>query len=122
MLKVFRKHSTPLLVLSFMLVATTVFAQDVAPVLPVGADDMQKIVIGTFALLLPFATKKLREVVPTMPRMLVWSLPSILGLLGTWGVSYLSAAVNPWSGLLSGLLAVALWEAKSTLKDHGLNG
>jgi hypothetical protein len=108
---------------SFMFAfAALALAQETAPALPSGADETQKLVVALFAALLPFMVSKLRDLKPTMPRMLVWSLPSILGLLLTWGTSYLAASVNPWSGLLSGLIAVAIHEARTTFKDHGIDG
>jgi hypothetical protein len=108
--------------LALVFVAAIALAQDVAPTLPVGADEMQKLVIGVFAVVLPFLVDLLRKAKPTMPRVLVWTLPSVLGLIATWGVSYLSTSVNPWSGILSGLLAVALHELKTTVSAHGVNG
>lgn len=111
-----------LLVATLLFVSVVAFAQDAAPALPIGADEMQKLVIGVFAVVLPFLVDLLRKAKPTMPRVLVWTLPSVLGLIATWGVSYLSTSVNPWSGILSGLLAVALHELKTTVSAHGVNG
>jgi hypothetical protein len=106
---------------TFVVVALAL-AQEAAPPLPIGETEIQKLVIGLFAVVLPFLVNLLRKAKPTMPRMLVWSLPSILGLLLTWGTSLLTESVNPWSGIVSGLLAVAVHEARTTFKDHGING
>jgi hypothetical protein len=111
-----------LLATAILFVAVIAFAQEAAPALPMGADETQKLVIGVFAVVLPFLVGMLRKLKPTMPRLLVWSLPAILGMLGTWAVSYFSGSVNPWSGALSGMIAVALHELRTTYADHGING
>jgi hypothetical protein len=103
--------------------AAVAYAQDTAPALPIGANDQEKLVIALFACVLPFVTKWIRQVKPTMPRMLVWSIPPVLGLATGWVASYFTqGATNGWRGLAGGLIAIALWEAKTTFGDHGVNG
>jgi hypothetical protein len=119
--KVLRKA---LLVVAVLFVAVAAFAQDVAPPMPIGANEMEKLVIVLFAAVLPFVTDWIRKAKPTMPRMLVWSIPPVLGALAGWVVAYFAAAgpVNSWRGLAGGLIAIALHEARTTFNDHGING
>lgn len=111
-----------LLVAAMLFMAVIAFAQDVAPSLPIGANEQEKLVIAVFAVLLPFATKGIRSLMPTMPRLLIWSIPPVLGLATGWVASYFSSGVTGWKGLAGGLIAIAMWEFKTTLADHGANG
>lgn len=112
-----------LLVAAMMFMAVLAFAQDAGPALPLGSNEQEKLVIAVFAVLLPFATKFIRSLKPTMPRMLVWSIPPVLGLATGWVTSYFSGgATSGWRGLAGGLIAIALWEARTTFGDHGVNG
>lgn len=111
-----------MLVAAMLLVAVIAFAQDAAPALPIGANEMEKLVIALFAAVLPFVTGWLRQAMPTMPRLLIWSIPPFLGLLTGWAASYFASGVNGWRGLAGGLIAIALHEFRTTAKDHGVNG
>lgn len=113
-----------LLAAFLMFLAVVAFAQDAAPALPLGETELEKVVIALFAAALPFVTNWIRRAKPTMPRMLVWSIPPLLGLLIGWVGSYFAAggAVNGWRGLAGGLIAIALHEARTTFQDHGVNG
>jgi len=106
------------------IVGGVVLAQDAVPALPIGEDELQKLVIALYAVGLPFVTTRIRALKPTMPRMLVWSIPPMLGLLSGWIVNYFAASgpVNGWRGVAGGLIAISLWELKTTFKDHGVNG
>lgn len=86
---------------------------------PAPADQQQALVIAVFAAVLPFGVALLRKLVPTMPRILVWSLPPVLGALIAWGTAL---PLTGWQGLAAGLIAIAFREAASTLKEHGING
>lgn len=102
------------------LVAVAVVAAQEAPIpYPVPADQTQALIIAVFAAALPFGVALLRKLVPTMPRILVWSLPPVLGALIAWGTAL---PLTGWQGLAAGLIAIALREAASTLKEHGING
>jgi len=113
-----------LLAAAMLLVAVIAFAQDAVPAMPIGETELEKLVIAGFAAVLPFITNQIRKAKPTMPRMLVWSIPPVLGLLSGWAASYLAAGgpVNGWRGLAGGLIAISLHEARTTLSAHGVNG
>jgi len=111
-----------LLVAATLFMAVIAFAQDVAPTLPIGANEQEKLVIAMFAVLLPFATSAIRSLMPTMPRMLVWAIPPFLGLATGWVASYFSSGVTGWKGLAGGLIAISMWELRTTFKAHGVNG
>lgn len=102
-----------------LIAVAVVAAQEVIPGLPNPADQSQAVVIAVFAAVLPFGVALLRKLVPTMPRILVWSLPPILGALIAWGTAL---PLSGWQGLAAGLIAIAFREAASTLKEHGING
>jgi len=105
-----------------LLLAVAAFAQD-APPLPVGETELEKLVIALFATVLPFVTGWLRKAMPSMPRLLVWSIPPVLGLAIGWTASYFGAGdVNAWRGLAGGLIAIALHEFRTTVQKHGVNG
>jgi len=72
------------------------------------------------AALLPFLVQGIRKLKPTMPRILVWSLPPVLGGLIAWLTQV--GGITGWQGVAAGLAAIALREAVSTLEEHGING
>lgn len=110
------------LMLTFVLAA---FAQPAFPETPpdTGVLDWSYIVgkLLTPALyLVVFGTRKL---LPRLPRLVVWSLPMVLGPLATqvqvWAMGLDPASVNYWA---AGALAIAMNELLSTVKQHGLKG
>jgi hypothetical protein len=88
--------------------------------LPTAADQTQAAVIAVYAALLPFLVQGIRALVPTMPRILVWTLPPVIGGLVAWLTTL--GGIGGWKGLAAGLIAIALREGVSTLKQHGING
>jgi hypothetical protein len=131
MLKVLRRfHWGPvvgclLCVISALLMlglATLALAQpaEAIPGLPSPVDQTQALVVAIYAAVLPFAVALIRKFAPTMPRLLVWSLPPVLGGLVAWLTQL--GGIGGWKGLAAGLIAIAFREFASTLKEHGLNG
>ena len=70
--------------------------------------------------LLPFLVQGIRRLKPQMPRILVWSLPPVLGGLIAWLTQV--GGMSGWQGVAAGLAAIALREFVSTLQEHGING
>jgi hypothetical protein len=111
-----------LLVTAMLFVAVIAFAQtgDVSTPAPF---DPQAFVAVLFAAGLPFLTSWVRSFAPGLPRMVVWTIPPVLGaLLGYLGTLVTGAAPGGWKGFLLGLIAIAVREAKSTFDEHGING
>ena len=98
-------------------VATVALAADVT--LPTPADQSQAIAIAVFAALLPFAVAGIRKIAPTLPRIVVWGLPPVLGGLVAWLTNI--GNLSGWQGLGVGLVAIALREFVSTLQEHGVS-
>jgi len=101
------------------LVSVVALAQD-ATAYPVPADQSQALAIALFSALLPFLVSGIRKLRPTMPRIVVWTLPPFLGALIAWLTNL--GGLSGWQGLAAGLGAIALREGVSTLQEHGLNG
>jgi len=102
-----------------LLCVATLFAQDTLP-LPVPADQNQALVVALFAAALPFAVAAVKKLIPGMPRILIWGLAPLLGTAIAWITNL--GGLSGWKGLGAGLIAVALYELKSTLQQHGVNG
>lgn len=85
--------------------------------------DWTALVQTVFAAALPFLVQAIRNLKPTMPRILVWSLPPVLGAVIQWlGSLAAFPGFVGWKGFVAGLAAIALREAVSTLNEHGVNG
>ena len=84
--------------------------------------DWQSLVQAVFAALLPFLVQAVRDLRPTMPRLLVWTLPPVLGAVIQWlGSLAAFPGFAGWKGFAAGLVAIALRELVSTLQEHGVN-
>lgn len=82
--------------------------------------DWTALAQAVLAALLPFLVQAIRLWKPTMPRILVWTLPPVLGGLIAWLTQV--AGMTGWQGVAAGLVAIALREAVHTLEEHGVNG
>ena len=68
---------------------------------------------------LPFLVQVIRNLKPQMPRILVWSLPPVLGGLIAWLTQV--GGMSGWQGVTAGLVAIALREVVHTLQEHGVS-
>ena len=82
--------------------------------------DWTALVQALLAAALPFLVQAIRRLQPQMPRILVWTLPPVLGGLIAWLTQV--GGMTGWQGVAAGLAAIALREAVSTLEEHGING
>jgi len=82
--------------------------------------DWTALAQAVMAALLPFLVQGIRRLKPQMPRILVWSLPPVLGGLIAWLTQV--GGMTGWQGVAAGLVAIALREFVSTLGEHGVNG
>ncbi len=106
--------------------AALVFAQEVVPPNP-NPFDWEKVTTGLIAVVGYLATYLLRKVFPTLPRLLVYTWPfltsAILQGLAQWQAHVHAGTVEALiAAVVSGALAVAFNEAKTTAAEHGLNG
>jgi hypothetical protein len=97
-------------------VATVALA---AEAMPTPVDQSQAMAVAVFAALLPFAVAGIRKIAPTLPRIVVWGLPPVLGGLVAWLTNI--GNLSGWQGLGVGLVAIALREFVSTLQEHGVS-
>ena len=82
--------------------------------------DWTALAQALLAAALPFLVQLIRNLEPQMPRILVWSLPPVLGGLIAWLTQV--GGMTGWQGVAAGLAAIALREFVSTLGEHGVNG
>jgi len=82
--------------------------------------DWTALAQALLAAALPFLVQAIRSLKPQMPRILVWSLPPVLGGLIAWLTQL--GGLSGWQGVAAGLAAIALREFVDTLQQHGLNG
>ena len=82
--------------------------------------DWTALAQALLAAALPFLVQAIRSLKPQMPRILVWSLPPVLGGLIAWLTQL--GGLSGWQGVAAGLAAIALREFVSTLQEHGVNG
>jgi hypothetical protein len=82
--------------------------------------DWTALAQALLAAALPFLVQLIRNLKPQMPRILVWSLPPVLGGLIAWLTQV--GGMTGWQGVAAGLAAIALREFVSTLGEHGVNG
>jgi hypothetical protein len=82
--------------------------------------DWTALAQALLAAALPFLVQGIRRLKPEMPRILVWTLPPVLGGLIAWLTQV--GGMTGWQGVAAGLAAIALREFVSTLQEHGVNG
>ena len=82
--------------------------------------DWTALAQALLAAALPFLVQLIRNLKPQMPRILVWSLPPVMGGLIAWLTQV--GGMTGWQGVAAGLAAIALREFVSMLQEHGVNG
>mgnify|MGYP003423730003 FL=1 len=84
--------------------------------------DYRPIFDGVVVAVLPVLVHYVRQALPKLPRALIWTLPIVFGSVTTMIAQALGSGVSGWRGMILGGLAIALREAVSTIKEHGLTG
>lgn len=86
------------------------------------APDPRAIFEAVVVAVLPVLVYGVRQVLPRLPRALIWTLPIVFGSLLTVIASALDSGISGWRGVILGGLAIALRELVTTIKEHGLTG
>lgn len=82
--------------------------------------DYPTIVQAIIVAIIPILVYGFRQLIPRIPRVVVWSLPLLFGGIIEALTSYIqTGGVNVWQGVLLGALAMVLREFVSTLREHG---
>lgn len=113
-----------LFVAAMLFVAVIAIAQPVFPETPAAEGVDWSYLIGKALVPVTYAMVfGIRLLLPRLPRMVVWTLPMVLGAgltaLQTYLMTLPAGSVNY---LAVGAAAIALNEAITTVKRHGVNG